>query len=194
MTPGPNRTRHNAARTDDRVAPDLDSRQHDHATPEPRAFSDCDGMGRLEPAGTLPRIPRVVRCEQLHTRTELHVITERDGCGIQEDAVHVHVHSRTHADLRAVVAVERRLHPRAVAHLAEEFAQQRSARVIIGRVEHAESLREPPGTDAPVDQLLIARVVGLAEDHLLSLVHQAPPQNAAGPRARLTTSQHTPRE
>ena len=92
-----------------------------------------------------------MRRKQLRTWTDRDVITNRDGCAVQQDRVVVDKTVCTDADVRPVVALESREYHRTFAQGSEQLIQQPSAFAVIvcpGRVERVkEALTGPPARD-----------------------------------------------
>jgi hypothetical protein len=72
-------------------------------------------------------IDGVRRCQELHARRDLASRADPDRRDIEHHAVVVDEGARADREVPAVVAPERRSYDHTVAHLAEQFPQQRVA-------------------------------------------------------------------
>ena len=59
------------------------------------------------------------RCENLHAGAEQSVVAYPDFTYVEHDTVEVEEHPLTEVDVRSVITVERRLHPRRIATRTE---------------------------------------------------------------------------
>jgi hypothetical protein len=118
-------------------------------------------------------IERVQRRIDLHRRSEQSEIADPHRADIQDDAVEVEEDAFAELDVRAVVAIERGLHPDALAALAEQVAQDATTFRFFGLARGVELLTEIACTRASCDQLRIERVVHLTCQHLLAFSRHA---------------------
>ena len=72
-------------------------------------------------------IERVQRRQNLHAGTEERVVPDMYVAYIEHDAIEVEEYARTEMDVGAVVTVERRLHPYAVAASAKKIPENPSS-------------------------------------------------------------------
>ena len=72
---------------------------------------------------------RVGRGVDLHRGAEEREVADGDAADVEHDAVEVEVDALAEMDVRAVIAVERRLHPDCVAARAEEVREDAAAQV-----------------------------------------------------------------
>src|SRR5690606_28674720 len=130
--------------------------------------ADPDGLAILLAAAQL-RLEWMQRGVDLHGGAEQREAADPHPADVQDDAIEVEEHPLTELDVRAVIAIERRLHPYGVAAGAEQRFEDAAAllyRILPAAIER---LAQIAGPVACVDQLGVERVVQLARQHLLPL-------------------------
>src|SRR5581483_5284453 len=95
---------------------------------EPAVGADGDRAAELEAAAALFGAQRVSGSEHLDGRAEKGAVADLDAGDVEDDAVEVEVDAAAEADVRAVVAEERRL-DEDVALVAEELGDDAAALV-----------------------------------------------------------------
>ena len=140
----------------------------DRAAAHPDVRSDVDRLAEFF-AAPLLRVERVQRRVDLHRRSKQGEVADPHRTDVQDNAVEIEEHPLAELDIRTVVAIERRLHPHAVAALTEQVAQHAATFRLLRLARGVELLTEitRPGTRR--QQLGIERVVHFARQHLLAL-------------------------
>src|SRR5690606_28364328 len=105
-----------------------------------------------------------------------------DADHVEEDATEVGEDAPLEADVVAVIAVERRPHDHVLAHVAEQLAKERGARLGLVRTGGVVGAQQPIGAQTVGRELRPAGAVQITREHLLLLapavrfVHRAPPR------------------
>lgn len=160
--------RYDASRADHSPGADAYARANDSPAPDPHVRPDLDGLTILLLAAKL-RVERMGGRVDLHRRAEQDVVPDVGLADVQYDAVEVEEALRPQMDVRAVIAVERRLHPHVLAAAAEEIPQEAPPLLLLTFAGRIEILTQAPRTASRLHQLRVVRVVQLAAQHFLSL-------------------------
>src|ERR671914_1481332 len=99
------------------------------------------------------------RRQDLHRWTEERVVTDTYRAHVEHDAVEVEEDPLPELDVRAVVAVERRLHPDGVAPGAEQLAQDAPSLLLLTFARGVERLAQVARALTGGDEIGIERVV-----------------------------------
>ena len=116
-----------AARADDRIVTDRDTRQAQRTTAYPDISAKGDRSAELEHPATLHRIARMIGREYLLARTNLRARTDPHWHYIEDRASKIEECALTQMDVVAIVAVERRPDRRTEPGVFQPFHQQRMA-------------------------------------------------------------------
>ena len=132
---------------------------------DPHVGSDLNRLAELLMAAQLG-FERVSGRVNLHGRTELYVVPDPDLAHVQYDAVEIEKTCFAKQDVGPVVTEERRLKPNVVAAVAEQFAKDASAFILLGLASGVEVLAQISRPVSGAGQFGIARVVQLPRQHL----------------------------
>lgn len=103
---------------------DSHARKDDRATPNPNIFPDKNRLSRSDVLAPQSWIPRVIRCKNLHTRTDYRVSPDVDGRGIEDNAVEVQERSLTDVEIEPRIAEERHPDIHSLADKSETLDEQ----------------------------------------------------------------------
>src|SRR5690606_4724476 len=157
-----------AARADHGPRSDAHAGQDAGAAPDPSARADRYRLAELLAPAHLG-IEGMRRGVDLHGRAEKREAADADMAHVQHDAIEIEEHALAELDVRAVVAIERRLHPHGLAACTEELAQQVAPLLLGGFRRGVQRPAKLPRAVAACYELGVPRIVGLAGQHLLAL-------------------------
>src|SRR5690348_12349810 len=144
------------------------ARQDQCAAAHPDVRADVDGLAVfLRPAKR--RVERMQRREDLDAGSEQGVVADADFAHVEDGAVEIEEHPGAEMDVRAVVAVEGRLHPHAVATGAEQFLEYAAPSALLRVLASVQRGAQRSRALARSREFRIARVVELAGEHFLAL-------------------------
>lgn len=157
-------TGHHASGSDNRALADGDAWTNDRTAADPNIRSDCDWLCEFQPLTPDLRL-NGMRCRiDLDRWTKQHVASNRDLHYIEHHTVEVEENFAAQADVRAVIAEERRLHP-GIGFGSEKLRQDPPAFLLLVFMGVIEPFAEIPAALAFPGKFRVERVVEFPGEH-----------------------------
>ncbi len=151
------------------VLTDADPGEEDGAAPQPDVVRDSDRLSGFDAGSSPAGVERVGGGQELHVRSHLDQLAERDHHDVEKDRPGVDEAAGSDVYLVAVVDVQGRHHLRSLAERPRQLGKQASGRVRLRGVTVVEAAHQDGGTAAFRGKLGVDGAVQVAGMHSLAL-------------------------